>query len=198
MRHELMHGFHANNKGQANSLQSLIKNWGAFDQPGSTGPWRQAASRLLAEVNSNAAQAKSVPGQIGSALKFLASPDSRKYYTQSPGYGANPMYGAQYRMLHNTAHGLVRNAPPAAIAAAGNAAYSTAAPYFQQPADSVNTGQYAEMGVPPTGSGYANLSPAALGAHYVAPHLPVPGAVLISPALTAANFAQNASKLRSK
>ncbi|NBO19739.1 MAG: hypothetical protein EBV03_11075 [Proteobacteria bacterium] len=95
MRHELGHAFQANTA-QPNSLQGWIQE---MRNPQNS-PWRQAAGHMLAEVNSNAAQAKSIPGQISNGLKFLTDPAMARYYSN---YYANTPFASQYAMLHGGA-----------------------------------------------------------------------------------------------
>ena len=95
MRHELGHAFQANTA-QPNSLQGWIQG---MRNP-QNNPWRQAAGHMLAEVNSNAAQAKNIPGQVANGWRFLTDPSAARYYSN---YFANTPFGPQYAALHNGA-----------------------------------------------------------------------------------------------
>jgi hypothetical protein len=92
MRHELGHALQAHTR-QPASLQGVVQN--LREAPGN---WSQAAGRLLAEVHSNAAEARSIPGQMSNALKFLTSPRQARYYSNT--YAHTP-FARQYAALHN-------------------------------------------------------------------------------------------------
>ena len=127
MRHELAHGVQANT-GQANSLQGLTQSW--MNSPGN---WRQAAGRMLAEVNSNAAEARGIPQQISKGLNFLTDPAQAQFYSN---YYKNTPFGSQYAILHNgavLAPHVGKYVGAAGAAGAGGAYGANAVSDFMQP-----------------------------------------------------------------
>lgn len=115
MRHELTHGLQAHTK-QLNSLPGMIQQLRQ-----APGPWRQAAGHLLAEVSSNAAEARAIPQQIRNGFRFLTSPENARYYSNY--YGAQPFAG-QYAALHRGAVAANQAARAAAMGGAGLGGYS--------------------------------------------------------------------------
>ena len=128
MRHELAHGIQANTA-QPNSLQGWVQSMGQ-----SKNPWSQAGANLLAEVNSNAAQAKTIPQQISNGWKFLTDPNMAQFYSN---YYRGTSFGPQYAMLHNgavLAPTAAKHTAAAGAAGAGGAYGANAVSDFMQPA----------------------------------------------------------------
>lgn len=123
MRHELTHAVQANT-GQANSFQGMIQR-----MRNSPSNWQQAAGHMLAEVNSNAAQAKTIPQQLRNGVNFLTNTADAKYYSDF--YKHTP-FGRQYAALHNSsAYGA--HAGALGAAGAGGAYGANAVSDFMQP-----------------------------------------------------------------
>jgi hypothetical protein len=126
MRHELMHGVQANTAdGPLQSFPGLIKYLN-----NAKSPWAQASGSMLAEVNSNAAMARSSNPlqQIRRGVNFLTSPvNATAYYLN---YKNTPI-GRQYALLHG---GASAAALTGATAAASHGVGSAAAAIAGRPA----------------------------------------------------------------
>jgi hypothetical protein len=99
----------------------------------SNNPWSQAGANLLAEVNSNAAQAKTIPQQISNGWKFLTDPNMAQFYSN---YYRGTSFGPQYSMLHNgavLAPHAARYTAATGAAGAGGAYGANAVSDFMQP-----------------------------------------------------------------
>jgi hypothetical protein len=126
MRHELMHGVQTyTTDGPLQSFPGLIKYLN-----NAKSPWARAGGSMLAEVNSNAAMARSSNPlqQIRQGIGFLTSPVDATAYALSH---RNTPFGRQYALLHG---GASAAALTGATAAAGHGVGSAAAAIAGRPA----------------------------------------------------------------